>query len=235
MKQKNVIFYYIFLSALAAILLLILIFFGPTDPNLINFSDRLLIGFIFIICCILGISLALFPGWYKKILKTRKKANINKKNVSKNLPKRKGHHPDCDEFENHVIKINNKTICTGCLGLLMGCIISILLVFLYIVIAEWVASNMFFILFLLGLILIVFNFIEIMFPIRQKNIHIFSNILIIIGFLMIYISVFEITGSITFAILGLIMSFLWLDTRVQLSCYRHTTICSNCKKNCKMY
>ena len=79
MKQKNVIFYYIFLSALAAILLLILIFFGPTDPNLINFSDRLLIGFIFIICCILGISLALFPGWYKKILKTRKKANINKK------------------------------------------------------------------------------------------------------------------------------------------------------------
>jgi hypothetical membrane protein len=87
----------------------------------------------------------------------------------------------------------------------------------------------------LGLILIAFNFIEIMLPDRHKVIHVFSNIFIIVGFLLIVIGVFEITGSRTYAIISIIFSVLWLYTRIQLSNRRHSMICSKCKEKCKMY
>jgi len=234
LKQKSDIIYYILLSIIATFLLLILIYLGSSKTNIIDLYDKLLIGGLFIICCLFGISLALYPGWYKKISKTSKN-NLNKKNDKIALRKRKGHHPDCDQFKNHVIRLDSNVLCTGCLGLSIGSISSIFLMLIYVVITSEKTLMVFYLLVFLGLIMIAFNFIEIMFPIRHKIIHIFSNIFIVVGFLLIVIGVFEITGSKTYAIISIIFSVLWLYTRIQLSNRRHSLICSSCNKKCKMY
>ena len=148
---------------------------------------------------------------------------------------RKGHHPDCDEFKDHVIKFNSKVFCTGCFGLAMGAFSSIILMIIYIVINREIALMFSYLLIFLGLILIAFNFIEIILPNRRKIIHIFSNVFIMIGFLMVVIGVFEITGSKIYAIISIIFSFLWLYTRIQLSNLHHSLICGKCKEKCKMY
>lgn len=234
MKQKSEVIYYILLSIIAVFLLLVLIYFASSKTVIIDFYDRLLVGGLFIVCCLFGISLAVYPSWYKKILKISKN-NLNKKKDKKVLRKRKGHHPDCDQFKNHVIRLNNKVLCTGCLGLAIGSIISVFLMLIYLAFVSGKTSTMFYSLVILGLIMIAFNFVEIMFPLRQRAVHIFSNVLIVVGFLLIVIGIFEITGSKTYAITSIIFSYLWLFTRIQLSHQRHSLICSSCSKKCKMY
>ena len=234
MKQKNEVIYFILLSIIAVIFLIVLIYFGSSKIMIIDFYDRLLVGGLFIVCCSFGISLAFYPGWYRKILKPNKN-KLDNKNDKKVLRKRKGHHPDCDQFKNHIICIDKKVLCTGCLGLAIGSMISVLSILIYLVFTNGITSTVFYILVFLGLIMIFFNFVEIMFPIRRRLLHIFSNVFIVIGFLFIVISVFELTGSKTYAIIGIIFSFLWLFTRIQLSHQRHIYICNSCKEKCKMY
>ena len=88
MKQKSDVAYYILLSIIAVFFLLILVYFGSYKKLIIDIYDRVLIGGLFSICCLFGISLAFYPSWYKKILKTRKN-NLSKKNDKKILLKRK--------------------------------------------------------------------------------------------------------------------------------------------------
>ncbi|UCH71491.1 MAG: hypothetical protein JSW62_03580 [Thermoplasmatales archaeon] len=234
MKQKRDIFFYISLSIIAAILVLVLVYFDASKTNRIDLYDRLIVGVIVIIGCLFGTSLAFYPGWYKKISKPGKK-NLNKKDEKITIRKRRGHHPDCYEFKNHVVKFNSKFFCTGCLGLAIGAISSIILLLIFLVITIEKSLMVLYLLIFLGLIMIAFNFVEIMLPDRHKIIHIFSNIFIMIGFLLIVIGVFEITGSLIYAIISILFSFLWLYTRIQLSNLRHTIICSKCKEKCKMY
>lgn len=234
MKEKHEVTYYILFSIIAVFFLLVLIYFGASNKQPIRFYDKLLIGGLFILSCLFGISLAFSPGWYKKILKPDM-SNTYIKNDKIVLRKRIGHHPDCDSFKNHVIVFGEKFLCTGCLGLAIGSFISISLILIYLVFSYGNSSYVFYFFFFFGLIIIAFNFIEIMSPVRNKYVHIFSNSLIVIGFFLIIIGIFELTGSTAYAIITLIFSFLFLITRIQLSHQRHSLICNLCIKKCKMY
>jgi len=88
---------------------------------------------------------------------------------------------------------------------------------------------------LLGLIFVFQIYLEIIIFKRNTIIHIVSNVLHVIGFLLITISIFETTGSVIYSSIALLLCFLFLDTRVQLSLYNHSLICKECKKDCKMY
>jgi len=208
LKKKNDIFFYIFLSIVAVILNFILVYFDASKTYIINFYDKLFVAGLVIIGCIFGISLAFFPKWYKKSLRSRKKSQYKKNKLTVSR-KRKGHHPDCDEFKDHVFKFKKKVYCTGCFGLAVGAFSSIILVIIYLNINSKITLlvNYNYVLLFLGFILITINLTEIMLPNRNKIIHIFLNIFIMIGFLMIVISVFEITGSTTYAIISTLSNY----------------------------
>lgn len=235
MRQKSDNLFYLILSIITALLLIILVYFDTANTNIINITDRIIVGIIVFIGCIFGISLAFYPKWYKKLSKSGKTKSDNKKDGNAIIRKRKGHHPDCHKFKDHIINHENKFYCTGCLGLAIGSILSIIFMIVYLLINYEKNFLILYILIFLGLIMIAFNFIEIMIPTRHKIIHILSNIFIMIGFLLIVIGVFEITGSKTYAIISIIFTFLWLYTRIQLSNNRHRIICKKCKEKCKMY
>jgi len=234
LKKKNDIFFYIFLSIVAALLIFLLAYFDASKTNIINFYDKLFVAGFVIVGCIFGISLAFFPRWYKKSLKSSKKSQYKKEEIVASR-RRKGHHPDCNKFKDHVFKFKKKVYCTGCFGLAIGAFSSIIFIIIYLAINNKIAILVSYILLFFGFILIAFNLAEIMLPNRNKFIHIFSNIFLMIGFLMIVIGVFEITESKTYAIIGIIFTFLWLYTRIQLSNLRHSMTCEKCKEKCKMY
>jgi len=233
LKQKNNVFYHLFLSIIAAILLLVLAFYGTSDNVDISAQDRILVVGLFIIICIFGISLAFFPGWYKRVLKN-KNPDSQHQNIQKTSRKRKGHHPDCDQFKNHILTMKNKAHCAGCLGLALGSIFTIFLGIIYIFFVGKHMSIFNYLIFF-GIFLISLVYLEIIIPKRNAIIHIIANVCLIIGFFLIAISMLEITSRIIFVIISIIFSFLFLDTRFQLSCYYHTLICSKCKEKCKMY
>ena len=160
--------------------------------------------------------------------------------MSKNKIKNKkinriGHHPNCQNFKNHIIKIKKRVYCTGCLGLGIGSIISIIILFFYLILLNNHSILIYQYLFYLGIIFIYLSFLDSLILKKFKIIHILSNILLIIGFLLIILCTFEVTGKLIFGLIGILASFLFLETRIQISILNHVTICNNCMKECKMY
>ena len=234
MKQSILVIQYVIFSIISVMLLLSVIIFNISSENTIGLNDRLFVGIFFILSCLIGITLTIYPGWIRRLIKNRfqKPTNKNTKKLKRN---RIGHHPDCNEFKNHTIKIKNRIHCAGCLGLAIGCIISIFLMIIYVQNFLKISSDIFLYLIFIGFLIIGFVFIEIMFNNRNTLIHITSNSLLVLGFLLIIVSIVEITGNKNYGIISILFSFLWLDTRIQLSNWHHRTICMNCNESCKMY
>jgi len=231
--QKNNVFYYLILSIVAGFFILLLAFFESSGDTLFGFYDKFLVALLFIVICLFGISLAFYPRWYKRFKSDKKVECIDEKD-NKKTRRRKGHHPDCIQFKKHTLKIKYKAICAGCLGLALGSIVSIVLICIYLfftvnypVIFHWFL--------ILGLFLVFQIYLEIMISKRNTTFHIFSNVLHVVGFLLISISIFEITGSVICTSIAILISFLFLDTRIQLSLYNHSLVCKKCEKDCKMY
>jgi hypothetical protein len=233
LKPKNNVLYHLSLSFFAAVLILILAFYGSSDNISISFYDRMLVVGFFIIICIFGISLSFFPGWYKRFIKNKDHGSKNKK-FQKMSRRRKGHHPDCDSFISHVLKFNSKTYCAGCFGLAIGLVLSIFLGIIYLFYIDKILINFNYLIFV-GLILIFLGFLETIKPIKNAIIHIIANVFLIIGFFLIVVGMFETTDNMVYMVISVIFSFLFLDTRVQISSFNHNIICRNCKEKCKMY
>jgi len=234
LKQKINVIHYLILSIVAATLLIILAAFNISNTTSVGIHDKLFMGGMFITSCLFGISLAVYPGWFKRFIK-QEKLIPTKNQIQKTARKRKGHHPDCIKFKDHTIRIKNKIFCAGCLGLSIGSILSIALMILYIVVGNELSFTTFYFFMFLGLILIGLVYIEIMIPIRHTTIHIISNVFLVISFLLIVVCIFEITGNKIYGGVSMLLSFLWLDTRIRLSNLYHTWICKNCSEPCKMY
>jgi hypothetical protein len=200
-------------------------------------SDRFFISVGFVICSIFGISLAVWPNWVNRLLHQKDVnliAHANQKEYNNKNQIRIGHHLKCDPFKDHTLKINGKTFCAGCTGLAFGAAFSIFLMVLYVLFILDLSSLTFLILFLIGLFLILQNFFEVLLPRRKVAFHLFSSIFLIIGFYLIIISTIQLTNEKIFGFFALIISFLWLDTRIQLSNWHHELICNSCnKKDCE--
>ncbi len=231
--NKNAILYLI-LSTVAFFIAIIIIFFGKTSENL-QFINRLILGLGFILSCIIGISLAIYPGWLSRLYNRVRKKYPKSIKTMKSKRKYTGHHPDCDKFRDHVIKINEKNYCLGCLGLTIGLLVSIILMFVYLLSNPIISYSMYLLMVFFGIIIIIMNYFEILVQKRKKIVHLILNILLILSFFLITISIFEITGKLTFGFITLIFCFLWIDTRAQLSFLKHRIICLECKHECKMY
>lgn len=234
MKRNKIIFYYIILSIIASIFFLILTFLSPLHTNVIVIYDKLFIGGAFITSCIFGISLAVYPQWLKKLTK-HTTSHLDDIKYKKKIRRYYGHHPDCGNFKNHIIEIKNKTFCAGCLGLSIGSMISIILMSIYVIAVKEESTIEFYYLIFFGLIIIGFIYVEIILTIRNAIIHVISNIFLVLSFFIVTISIFEITGNKVYGIISVIISFLFLSTRIQLSNWQHTRICERCNETCKVY
>lgn len=225
--------YYLIFSLISIILLSIIMLFSSKIENTSLFVDQLILSLLFISCCIFGLSCAFYPRWYKKLLFSTSQKKKHKKKSNK--LKRKGHHPDCMQFKNHRIKVKNTFYCTGCFGLSIGLILSMIVMMIYLL-HPIIFSNVDPIyLFILGIIIIFFVFLEMILPQTIPIIHLFLNALFILSFFLIIISLFMKTNTLYLAGIGILFSFLFLDTRIQLSNRKHRNICQVCDESCKMY
>jgi hypothetical protein len=186
---------------------------------------------LFLTSCIFGISIAIYPNWWRK----------NNKNHAIDTQRVKtkrffhGHHPDCIMFKSHVIIIKNKPRCAGCLGLFIGALLSIFLMMLYLVSPFKIPIIFYYILILIAIFVLIFVYIEIVLLKRHVFFHILLNIFLILSFFLITICVVELTENLIYSTLTILLCFLWLDTRIHLSKYKHQKICANCKQSCKSY
>ncbi|NYT12735.1 MAG: hypothetical protein GKC03_09370 [Methanomassiliicoccales archaeon] len=223
--------YFVLLSFIGGICVVIIGWMGSFQAEAVDSWGKLLVGAPFILSCIIGISLAFRPSWIGRMFKSNKNLKGEERKVLRRV---RGHHPDCDRFEGHVVRIDDKTVCTGCLGLAVGAVISIILMIAYMIIPLEFFSPSLYLLLTVGLAMVALSLFEAAFT-RNRFIHILLNILLILGFFLTVMSVFQLSGKPIYSWVVIIISFLWLETRIQIANWRHDRICSSCSEDCKIF
>lgn len=220
-------------SVLAGVLLSILVITAPSNTPPITIEEKGVIAGIFIVSCVIGISFTFKPNWIRRYQPWKKNRQKNTKKETTRLFQ--GHHPDCHTFQNHRIQLKHKIWCAGCLGLLIGLCISIMLMILYLILDVTQSKIISYLLFIVGLFILTFVCLEIVYSNRHPLVHVFSNSLLPLSFFIIIIAVMGLTGKLVYGFFTILLCFLWLDVRIQLSKWRHNLICTYCTESCKMY
>ncbi|VVB60102.1 Uncharacterised protein [uncultured archaeon] len=229
---RNVSVYLIF-SFVAAVFIGILVITSPSDSPTITISEKEIITAMFIMSSVVGISFTVSPNWIRRYHSQKK--NGEKNTIKEGKRSFQGHHPDCHTFQNHRIQWKHKTWCAGCLGLLIGLNVSIMLMILYLIFDVRQPKMISYLLFIVGLFILTFVYFEIVYRNGHPLLHIFSNSLLPLSFFIIIIAIIGLTGKFAYGFFTMLVCFLWLDTRVQLSKWRHSLLCLNCSESCKMY
>lgn len=238
MRQKEGVGYYIVLSAMGAAFVSVIALLGAQTGVSISDAERILVGIAFISSALFGISIAFRPGWLGRLARKGVHGADQVEYGESSHPRsrrRFGHHPDCEGFNSHRIRVRNGTYCAGCLGLSMGATAAIILTVLHTVVPYRLSGLSLYVAIFLGLLIVFLNFGEITATVRNPFAHLFSNAALVVGFLLVVLGVFELTGSVVYGLFGILISFLWLDTRIRLSKWRHHRICEDCGEGCKAY
>jgi hypothetical protein len=225
---------YLILSVIGAIFILLIAWLGDPESRLIAFNEKLVVGGALIASFLFGISLALKPGWIRRSYRARGHAFVDDEQ-GKGSRRMIGHHPDCGHFRSHVISFRDRKLCAGCSGLALGSIIGIVLTIIYVSLPVTAETWNFQVVLGVGIALVALGFVDIVLSLGVSLGHNQVNMYMVIGFHMVVISVHQLTGSVAFGLVAIIISFLWLDTRIQLSSKRHRDTCTACDQSCKAY
>lgn len=221
---------YLLLSSLAAVMLLIGSWIGPWTEGSLTNDDRLIVGLAFMGSCVLGILLSMGPH---KLHSLRKNSGRSETRGSVDRAW-VGHHPDCGRFGDHVIAINRHSYCAGCLGLALGSSISMAIIIFYllvppvdVILGRW--------LLVFGMGVVAISIAEVAWHPSTPGSHILSNLALPIGFLVVVIGITSASTDVMLGLIGILICFLWLDTRIQISEWKHAKVCGTCDRSCRAY
>jgi hypothetical protein len=221
---------YILLSSLTAAMLLIGSWIGLWNGSSLTYDDRLIVGLAFMGSCVLGILLSLGP---RKLHSLRKNARMSDPRGSADRAW-VGHHPDCGKFGDHVIAINRHKYCAGCLGLALGSLIS-LAITVFCLLVPPVDVLLGRLLVILGMFLVASCMAEVAWHPPAPSLHVLSNLALTIGFLLVVVGVMSSSADVMLSLIAILICFLWLDTRIQISDWKHAKACGTCDKSCRAY
>jgi hypothetical protein len=229
MNYKEVVLVYVVLSSAAGMILATTVYISTNDQVLSSF-DRLVICSALTASCVVGIISS------TKLVNFRRSSGLRPigDNDSGHPRHRIGHHPDCQRFRDHTMVIGDRIRCSGCLGLGLGCLIGLLLIVSYLaepnsVIGQGAA------LVAIGLVLVLTNLVETAHHSQSPVWHMMANALLPIGFVLVTVGAAESTGKVAVGLLAVVISFLWLETRIHISDWKHAEICRKCDLECRSY
>ena len=139
-----------------------------------------------------------------------------------------GHHPSCGDFDDHELKLGGKSLCAGCIGLLIGSTLA-LVISMFPLIYRYTSSP---ITGYIGLVLVFLGLIHsTILKSEPPALRTIINALFVMGFSLTLVSSTKF-GNLSQGLLLISLCVYWMYTRIQLSAYRHDTICGSCEKPC---
>ena len=191
------------------------------------------IGAIFSFICFLGIVAGLFPSKCSSMFHFRRsrQKTVSLDSAEKNIRAStfRGHHPDCIEFRAHIFRVGSKILCAGCVGLILGAFLSIVVVIAYFFLNQALGSYSLSI-FWVGFLGISCGLLQYhVFNLHRSSIHLFINVFFVFGVSLLLVGIDAIAQSTNadFYVIGL--SLFWLYTRILLSQIDHQKTCFDCK------
>jgi hypothetical protein len=199
-----------------------------------------LVGTAFSIVCILGILAGIFPSKCSSMFHFRRTKQKEPAKESADLPKKTlafhGHHPDCGNFGAHVFRLGNRVFCAGCVGLILGAVLSLFGVALYFFLnlPLWFSYE---IVFWIGIVGVSCGLLQYhLFNWGKSSVHLSVNTFFVFGVFLLLVGVDEITQSLIVDFYLVALSIFWLYTRILLSRLDHRKICTTCRlEECELH
>jgi hypothetical protein len=221
----------LFLVSVSIFGLLLSIVFAAFPPKLEdNFAFRnTVVGSAFAAVCVLGIVAVLYPDPCSRILNFEKRDGYESSSRRAHESGLRGHHPTCEGYSTHVLHIGDKRFCATCSGLSVGAIVVLVGVGLYFFGNMRIAENplMLASMGVVGLILGLFY--PSVTPKFDNGFTRFSaGILLAAGSFLILVSMEEAAANTSIDLFFVVLSVLWILTRMSISQWEHQRTCSNC-------
>jgi len=137
-----------------------------------------------------------------------------------------GHHSDCSGFSNHEIRLGEKRICAGCLGLLAGSLVATIITVTQAIHSIPVPPQYG----LLGLAFVAAGLAySVLIPGSPPVLRTILNALLVTGFALVYL---VLTSVRVLGLMGISLSIFWMYTRIRLSRWSHERLCAGCDEPC---
>jgi len=215
--------------SMAGLFVLALLAFSSNQIRSENIWDRQLSLAVFMAICVFGIVAGLHPSRLQHSTDFRREqlgGTDQSKKPSETTPKLEGHHPTCQSFSSHVLKVKGKPYCAGCTGLVLGATVSIagslLDIFNLIRIEHGTA------IFWLGTIAVVFGLFQYSMSSGGAVLHTVLNVSFVSGAFLLVVVVIEVSRNPFIEMFALFLSVFLIISRITLSQLEHDRICSHC-------
>ena len=181
---------------------------------------------IFVVLCVLGAVATLFPRRCSPEIRVTGDLHTSRYTDVFGVRVIHGHHSDCSGFSNHEIRLGEKRICAGCLGLLAGSFMAIIIAVALAIQSVPVPPQSG----PLGLAFVAAGLAySVMIPGIPPVLRTVLNALLVTGFALIYL---VLTGVRGLGLMGISLSIFWMYTRIRLSRWSHERLCAGCDEPC---
>jgi hypothetical protein len=141
----------------------------------------------------------------------------------------------CGRFDDHIVEWGGRARCAGCTGLLAGAGIGSALTVVYVLYPSVLSGAGGPTLVLTGMALVALDLAVAGTGGAGAWAGLALNALMAVGFALVAIGLLELTGRPDWGLIGVILSALWMDTRIQVSRWNHAAVCSACPRECVAY
>ncbi len=210
------------ISAVGMILVLIALGSGLSPVTQQNPAHLIM----FVAVCALGAVATLFPRRCSPEIRVTGDLHPSRYTDVLGIRVIHGHHSDCSGFSNHEIRLGEKRICAGCLGLLAGSFIAIILTVTQAIQSIPVPPQSG----PLGLAFVAAGLAySVLIPGSPPVLRTVLNALLVTGFALVYLVLTSVRGL---GLMGISLGIFWMYTRIRLSRWSHERLCAGCDEPC---
>jgi hypothetical protein len=186
------------------------------------------IGSIFGVLCVLGIFAAIYPNSCSRLFDYEKDRQVLSEKGKRQEINIRGHHPTCEKYLPHILKIHHKTFCATCTGFSVGAIVALIGTGFF-----FFGSLNFgkepFIALIAGSSAVSIGLLHSILPGFKIGFSRFiASTFFASGSFLIIASVEDTLHNTTIDLFFVILSVLWLMTDTALSRWDHRRICAKC-------
>ena len=181
---------------------------------------------VFVSLCVLGAVATLFPRRCSPEIRVSGDLHASRYTDVLSIRVIHGHHSECRDLSNHEILLGEKRICAGCLGLLVGSFIAVILTATQAIQRIPIPMQFGY----LGLAFVVAGIVySMVIPGSPPVLRTVLNALLVTGFAIVYL---VLTSVRNLGLMGISLSIFWMFTRIRLSRWSHKKLCACCDEPC---
>jgi hypothetical protein len=181
------------------------------------------------VVCVLGIFAVLYPDSCSGFLGFKKRGEYVHSFRRSRVLALRGHHPTCEPYSTHVIRIGDRRFCATCSGLLVGAIVVLVGIGLFFFGNLRIGEKPF-IPVSVGAVGVMAG---LLYPVVSPRFHdgftrFFASVFFVVGSFLIIASMEEVANSTSIDFFFVALSVLWLATKMSLSQWEHRRTCARC-------